>query len=212
MMIIMRYLGFPLRRNAPLSTWPGLSALMGHESHGRGKNVGHHSRPSAWHARTTVKPASRRLAIRLALSFLAMSLTAVLASVDARADRTSPTGLWKNMDDVSGKPRALIRITESGGMLLGRIEKVFPGPQEDPNPRCTKCEGTNKDAPVVGLEILSGLSREGGEYVGGQILDPDNGKVYRSKLRLSDNGRKLDVRGYIGVPMLGRSQTWLRQE
>lgn len=116
------------------------------------------------------------------------------------------------MDDVSGKPRALIRITESGGMLLGRIEKVFPGPQEDSNPRCTKCEGTNKDAPVVGLEILSGLSREGGEYVGGQILDPDNGKVYRSKLRLSDNGRKLDVRGYIGVPMLGRSQTWLRQE
>ncbi|RTQ33099.1 DUF2147 domain-containing protein [Variovorax gossypii] len=141
-----------------------------------------------------------------------MSLTATLAAVNARADQTSPTGLWKNMDDVSGKPRALIRITESGGMLLGRIEKVFPGPQEDSNPRCTKCEGTNKDAPVVGLEILSGLSREGGEYVGGQILDPDNGKVYRSKLRLSDNGRKLDVRGYIGVPMLGRSQTWLRQE
>ena len=70
----------------------------------------------------------------------------------------------------------------------------------------------NKNAPVIGLVILSGLTREGEEYVGGQILDSDNGKVYRSKVRLTDNGKKLSVSGYIGVPMLGRSQTWLRQE
>jgi uncharacterized protein (DUF2147 family) len=61
------------------------------------------------------------------------------------------------------------------------------------------------------MVILTGLTKDGTNYVGGQILDPDNGKVYRSKIRLIDAGRKLDVRGYIGIPALGRSQVWLRQ-
>jgi len=137
--------------------------------------------------------------------------TALVSSV-AWADDASPTGLWKNIDDATGKPRALIRITESGGALQGRIERVFPGPGERQNPTCGKCEGANKDAPVVGLVILSGLKKDGDEYAGGQILDPDNGKVYRSKVHLIEGGQKLSVRGYIGVPMLGRSQTWVRQE
>ncbi|NDZ17678.1 DUF2147 domain-containing protein [Variovorax sp. WS11] len=141
-----------------------------------------------------------------------LTLAAALLATPAWAQEASPTGLWKNVDDVSGKPRALVRITESNGALLGRIEKVFPAPNEDPNPKCEKCEAANKNAPVVGLVILSGLTKEGDEYTGGQILDPDNGKVYRSTVRLTDNGKKLSVRGYIGVPMLGRSQTWLRQE
>jgi len=143
---------------------------------------------------------------------VALACAAALASPVAWADDASPTGLWKNIDDASGKPRAVIRITESGGALQGRIEKVFPGPGESQNPICGKCEGANRDAPVVGLVILSGLKKEGDEYAGGQILDPDNGKVYRSKVQLLDGGKKLSVRGYIGVPMLGRSQTWLRQE
>lgn len=139
-------------------------------------------------------------------------LAAALTVQPVRAGDASPAGLWKNIDDVSGKPRALIRITESNGTLQGKIEQVFPGPTEDPNPKCDKCEGANKNAPVMGLVILSGLTKDGDEYVGGQILDPDNGKVYRSKVRLIDDGKKLSVRGYIGVPMLGRSQTWVRQE
>lgn len=142
----------------------------------------------------------------------ALALLAALAALPAWADQSSPIGLWKNVDDISGKPRALIRITESSGALQGRIEKVFPAPNEDPNPKCDKCEGEHKNAPVIGLVILSGLTRQGDEYAGGQILDPDNGKVYRSKVRLTDNGKTLSVGGYIGVPMLGRSQTWLRQE
>lgn len=149
---------------------------------------------------------------RLLLSIKAITAAAVLTTLPVWADDASPMGLWKNVDDVSGKPRALIRITESNGAPLGRIEKVFPAPNEDQNPKCDKCEGANKNAPVIGLVILSGLTKEGEEYVGGQILDPENGKVYRSKVRLTDNGKRLDVRGYIGVPMLGRSQTWLRQE
>jgi len=138
-------------------------------------------------------------AILPALAFKAFVAAAALTTLPVWADEASPIGLWKNVDDVSGKPRALIRITESNGALMGKIEKVFPATNEDPNPRCDKCEGVNKNAPVVGLVILGGLTKAGEEYVGGQVLDPDNGK-------------KLDVRGYIGVPTLGRSQTWLRQE
>jgi uncharacterized protein (DUF2147 family) len=154
----------------------------------------------------------RALPLLVALAFQGLTAAAALAAMPARADQTSPVGLWKNVDDVSGKPRALIRLTESNGVLQGKIEQVFPAPDEDPNPTCDKCEGANRDAPIVGLVILSGLSKDGDEYAGGQILDPDNGKVYRSTVRLTDNGKKLSVRGYIGVPMLGRSQTWIRQE
>jgi uncharacterized protein (DUF2147 family) len=156
-------------------------------------------------------PAKRALALLLALAFQGLTAAAALTVLPARADEASPVGLWKNVDDVSGKPRALIRLTESSGVLQGKIEKVFPAPNEDPNPTCEKCEGANKNAPVVGLVILDGLKKDGDEYAGGQILDPDNGKVYRSTVRLTDNGKKLSVRGYIGVPMLGRSQTWIRQ-
>ncbi len=140
-----------------------------------------------------------------------LSLAALLSSA-AWADDASPAGLWRNIDDATGKPRALIRITESGGTLQGKIEKVFPGPNESQNPKCEKCEGANKDAPVVGLAILNGLKKDGDAYAGGQILDPDNGKSYSSKVQLIDGGKKLSVRGYIGVPMLGRTQTWVRQE
>jgi uncharacterized protein (DUF2147 family) len=143
---------------------------------------------------------------------LALTLAAALVASGAWAESTSPVGLWKNIDDASGKPRALIRITESNGALQGKIEKVFPGPSEDRNPKCEKCEGTLKNVPVIGLVILSGLKKDGAEYTAGKILDPDNGKVYSSKIQLTDGGKKLNVRGYIGVSMLGRSQIWQRQE
>ena len=143
---------------------------------------------------------------------LALTLAAALMSSGAWADYASPVGLWRNVDDVSGKPRALIRITESNGTLQGKIEKVFRAPSEDRNPKCEKCEGALKNAPVIGLAILSGLKKEGAEYTGGQILDPDNGKIYSSKIQLTDGGEKLNMRGYIGVSMLGRSQIWERQE
>ncbi|GGN37246.1 MULTISPECIES: DUF2147 domain-containing protein [Marinomonas] len=141
-----------------------------------------------------------------------MILSISLIAQPVLANDSSPVGLWKNIDDVNDKPRALIRITESNGTLQGRIEKVFPSPTEAPDPKCEKCEGVNKNAPIIGLEILSGLKQDGDEFVGGQILDPDNGKVYSSKVRLIDGGKKLSVRGYIGVPILGRSQIWERLE
>jgi uncharacterized protein (DUF2147 family) len=142
---------------------------------------------------------------------LAVVATAMLYST-VWAQNEAPIGLWKNIDDDTGKPRALIRITEIAGEFRGRIEKVFLSPGEPDNPVCNLCEGEFKDQPIVGLTILFGMRREGGEYNGGRILDPDNGKLYRCRMVLTDDGSRLNIRGYIGIPMLGRSQIWLREE
>jgi uncharacterized protein (DUF2147 family) len=143
---------------------------------------------------------------------LAVALASLLSVPAAWAADASPVGLWKNIDDVSGKPKALIRISENKGELEGRIEQLFRPAGEEQNPKCVKCEGVLKDQPIVGMVFMSGLKKSGDEYSGGEILDPDNGKVYKSKLTLVDGGKKVNVRGYIGIPMLGRSQVWVRQE
>ncbi|MFZ6844087.1 DUF2147 domain-containing protein [Undibacterium sp. RuTC16W] len=124
----------------------------------------------------------------------------------------TPVGLWKNIDDKSGKPKALIRISENSGELIGKIEKLFPEGEEDQNPKCDKCDGVNKNQPIIGMTILFGLKKDGDEYNGGRILDPANGKLYRSKLSVTDNNKKLNVRGYIGTPLFGRSQVWVREQ
>ncbi|MES2299733.1 MAG: DUF2147 domain-containing protein [Pseudomonadota bacterium] len=143
---------------------------------------------------------------------LGATLATLLAAPHAWADASSPVGLWKTIDDDTGKPKSLIRITEVNGEMEGRIEKLIPVPGEDPAPKCDKCEGANKDQPVLGMLILTGMKKDGDEYSGGHILDPHNGKVYKSKLTVIDGGKKLKMRGYIGMPMLGRTQVWLRQE
>jgi uncharacterized protein (DUF2147 family) len=134
-----------------------------------------------------------------------------LSSLTAWAD-SSPVGLWKNIDDATGQAKALIRITETDGQLQGKIEKLFRAPGEIENPNCEKCEGDLKNQPIIGMTILSGLKKDGEGYDGGQILDPSNGKLYKSKLTMVEDGQKLQVRGYVGIPMLGRTQTWLREK
>lgn len=135
-----------------------------------------------------------------------------VTALPALAGNTSAVGLWKNIDDQTGKPKAEIRISESNGVLMGRIEKLYRAAGEDQNPVCDKCEGEDKGRPMIGLSIIDGMKKDGDGYSGGTILDPENGKVYKSKMKLVSGGTKLEVRGYIGVPMLGRSQTWIRQE
>lgn len=139
-------------------------------------------------------------------------LCGVFAQATPQAPTDSPVGLWKNIDDESGKPKALIRITETDGVLTGRIEKLFREPGEDQAPKCIKCDGANKDQPVLGMVILTGLKKDQDEYNGGTILDPNNGNVYKSKLKVDRDGKKLSVRGYIGFSWIGRSQVWLREE
>lgn len=142
----------------------------------------------------------------------ALFSAAINFSVQAQEALDSPVGLWKNIDDVTGKSKALIRITETNGVLTGKIERLFKDPAEDQNPKCIKCEGANKDQPVLGMVILTGLKKEGDKYSGGTILDPDNGKTYKSRLMLEEGGKKLNVRGYIGIPWMGRSQIWIREQ
>jgi uncharacterized protein (DUF2147 family) len=142
---------------------------------------------------------------------LALALLAG-AAVPTMAADSSPVGLWKNIDDASGKPSALIRISDNNGVLEGKIERLFLPAEQDQAPLCVKCEGALKDQPIIGMAILAGLKKSGAEFSGGHILDPGNGKLYKSRLILIDGGKKLDVRGYIGVPMLGRSQIWLREQ
>ena len=129
------------------------------------------------------------------------------------AQSTSPVGLWKTIDDETGKEKSYVRITETGGVLSGKIEKLIDPSQ--PNPKCDKCTDDRKDAPVVGLNIIRNVKKDEDRsdlWEGGDILDPNNGKVYKVRLSPQDGGKKLTVRGYIGVPMLGRSQTWVRVE
>ena len=139
----------------------------------------------------------------------------VLLSAVARfavADVNSPTGLWKTIDDKTGKERSFVRITENNGVFEGKVEKIYDQPGDDPQHLCKECEGERKDKPIIGMTILWGLKKDGEQYAGGEILDPKNGSIYRAKMKLLEGGKKLEVRGFIGVSLFGRSQTWLREE
>ena len=143
-------------------------------------------------------------------TFLAALVLSLLAA-SAWAQSESPVGDWQTIDDKTGAPRAVIAITaDRNGVLSGKVVKgLVPG--EPLGRRCTACTDERKDQPIVGMTVLSGMHREGDGWEGGQILDPDNGKVYRCKMHLEQGGSVLVVRGFIGFALRGRSQTWLRQ-
>lgn len=128
----------------------------------------------------------------------------------AAASADSPLGLWRTIDDKTGKPRSVVRIFEEGGRLFGRIERGIDARENDRT--CKLCTDERRDQPLRGMLIIRNMKRSGDEYVDGDILDPDNGSVYRSKMKLADEGRKLSVRGFIGVSLFGRSQTWEREQ
>lgn len=123
----------------------------------------------------------------------------------------SPVGLWKTIDDKTNKPRSLVRIVEENGEYKGIVEK---GLREDDNPErvCEKCDAPRKNQKIHGMIFMWGLKKDGNEFKGGEILDPENGKIYRCKMKLVDGGKKLDVRGFIGIALIGRTQTWWREE
>lgn len=130
----------------------------------------------------------------------------------AAAQTVSPVGVWKTIDDVTGKERSIVRIVEVNGALQGTVEKIFERPGDDPDHLCDKCKGDLKDKPVIGMTILWGLKDKGDVWKGGKILDPDNGKTYSCKMELAEKGKELNVRGFIGISLIGRTQTWYRAE
>lgn len=124
----------------------------------------------------------------------------------------SPEGVWKTIDDRRGTERSLVRIWREGDELRGKVEHVFPRVGQPAHPLCELCPGEKKNKPVEGLEILWGFRQRDGEWTGGRVLDPEEGKIYKGTIRLIEGGRKLVVRGYVGISMFGRSQTWVRME
>lgn len=128
--------------------------------------------------------------------------------------QVTPLGAWHSIDDATNKPKAVIRIsTNANGVMSGVVEKALnPDPKAEPN--CVKCTDDRKDKPKVGMEIIRGGKKVDGKDVWeeGKILDPDNGTEYRLRLTPIESGKKLEVRGYMGTPMLGRTQTWVRAE
>jgi uncharacterized protein (DUF2147 family) len=138
---------------------------------------------------------------------------ATLFTAGAAFAQATPVGVWKNIDDKTKAEKAQIRITESGGVLRGVIEKLL-APDAKHDGVCDKCEDDRKDKPMVGLEIVRGVKKSDTDNLwdGGTILDAAEGKVYKVRMQPVDGGKKMEVRGYMGMPLLGRTQTWIRVE
>ena len=134
---------------------------------------------------------------------------AVAACAMPALAQMTPVGLWESMDEKTGAPKSQVRITEDGGVLTGKVERILRA-GADPHAVCTACSDDRKDQPIVGLEIIRGAQQAEGKDVweGGKILDPENGKTYTLRLTPIDAGGKLEVRGSIGP--FGRTQTWVR--
>jgi uncharacterized protein (DUF2147 family) len=129
----------------------------------------------------------------------------------AALDIDSPIGRWQTYDDRTREPRGMVRIFAKDGKLFGRIERKPE--KRDPSDRCSACTDDRKDQPIDGLEIIRNMSKSDEdplEWSGGEVVDPDTGRVYRFKMRIEDRGATLVVRGYFGISLLGRTQTWNR--
>lgn len=141
---------------------------------------------------------------KIALALGLLGLTALANAADPLNGTT-----WKTIDDKTKQPKAIVKFTEQkNGTLTASIQQILTKGEEN---ACTKCEGPYHNKSLKGLRIVSGLKNAGGtSYEDGTILDPQSGKTYRLKGQLTDGGQKLELRGFIGVAVLGRNQTWLR--
>jgi uncharacterized protein (DUF2147 family) len=144
------------------------------------------------------------------INSIILSIFLVISFSAYAADMNSPIGSWKTVDDLTGTTKSIVEISETSNQLLeGKVAKLFV----DPTKTCPKCKGLKKNQPVLGLRVIENLQRTRDNprlWNGGEILDPKNGQTYHCSLEVIDNGHKLLVRGYIGMPLFGRSQTWVR--
>ncbi|MBP7565462.1 MAG: DUF2147 domain-containing protein [Burkholderiaceae bacterium] len=140
--------------------------------------------------------------------FVLASLALLSAAASAQV---TPVGTWRTIDDKTGEAKTEVVITERDGQLFGRIDKLLRK-EADQAQRCDKCEDDRKDKPLIGLEILRGAKKTEGKDVweGGKIVDPESGTVYSARLTPIDGGKKLEMRGFVGIALLGRTQTWVR--
>ncbi len=144
-----------------------------------------------------------------ALAGKALAAIVFIAIGAAASAQMTPVGTWRSIDDKTKEPKAQVVITDNGGVLTGRIEKILKKDAK-PNAVCDECSDDRKGKPVEGLEIIRGAKKAEGKDVweGGKVLDPENGKEYTLRLTPEDGGKKLAVRGSIGP--FGRTQIWTR--
>jgi len=159
---------------------------------------------------TRTSPATRNDAPMKIIAIALLLCAATGTAFAAPAPEQTVAGFWKQVDD-EGHVGAWFYFTEANGLYRGRLVKMFKRPGEQRIvTTCTKCEGMQKDAPMLGLAIIKDMHRDGRKYDDGTIMDPRDGKVYHAQMELSPDGQKLSVRGYIGLPLLGQTQIWSR--
>lgn len=135
-----------------------------------------------------------------------LTLSLIVLSV-ITATAQDVTGKWKTIDDETGEAKSVVEIYKQDGKIYGKVIEIFDATKRDLT--CIECSGSDKDKPILGLVIIKGLEKDGDEYNDGTITDPNNGKVYKCYIEL-DGANTLNVRGYIGFSLLGRTQTWTR--
>jgi len=140
----------------------------------------------------------------------------MLLSIMSLGHAADITGVWRTVDDKTGYVRAYIQIEkQKDDTYLGKIIKDLPAPGETALIQCQKCPPPFTNKPIIGLTILQKLRADPDKkdsYINGEVLDPRTGKTYHGIARLNTSGNRLTLRGYIGISVIGRSQTWIRQE
>ena len=138
----------------------------------------------------------------------------LLSAVSSFSFAEDIIGLWQSIDDKTGAPKALVEIRkEADNTYAGKVVKLTPRAGYTPKETCVDCPPPYTNKPIIGLDVVTGLkSTDGFNYTSGRILDPNTGKLYSMKAKLSSNGKRLHLRGYLGVSALGRNQIWIRAE
>lgn len=140
--------------------------------------------------------------------------TACIAFLTSTAFAEDIVGTWRYIDDKTGEAKGLVKIEkQSNGTYAGTALKATSRPGYTPKEFCTNCPAPYTNKPIIGLQVISGLKTDDHvSYTDGKIIDPVSGKIYRLKGKVSPNGKKLFLRGYLGISAVGRSLTWLRVE